>query len=140
MADIRYEINKPITPDEFVAVLKTSGLAERRPVDDPECIQKMLALGNLTVSAWQGSKLVGIARSVTDYSYCCYLSDLAVDQGLQSQGVGKQLINLTQEQLGPRATLMLFSAPAAVNYYPHIGMEHHPQAWVLRPGDKLKSV
>ena len=127
---IQYATDRAITAAQFVDVLRRSSLAERRPVDDPEIIAAMLRNADILVSAWQGRELIGVARSVTDYSYCCYLSDLAVDASLQRSGVGIELVRLTREQLGPRCLLILLSAPAAVDYYPHIGFEQHPSAWV----------
>jgi len=132
--DIVYEVNKPITADEFIDVLNRSTLGQRRPVDDRECIQGMLDHANLLVTARADGLLVGVSRSVTDFHFCCYLSCLAVDEKFQHQGIGKELIRRTQAELGKRCLLILLSAPAAVEYYPHIGFEHHPQAWVLKPG------
>lgn len=137
MPDIDYAVNQPITVDEFIALLDCSTLGQRRPVDDRECLRGMLENANLLVTASHQGRLVGVARSVTDFTYCCYLSDLAVDVAFQRQGIGKQLIRLTRKQLGPRCTLILLSAPAAVDYYPHINFEKHPQAWVLKPGVEL---
>jgi ribosomal protein S18 acetylase RimI-like enzyme len=87
--------------------------------------------GQPPCSFWNKDALVGIARSVTDFYYCCYLSDLAVDRDFQRQGIGRELISRTQAELGNRCTIILLSAPKAVDYYPRIGMERHPQAWVL---------
>ena len=129
---IEYKKNATITPGQFVDILDRSGLAERRPVDDAACIAGMVANGNLTITAWNGEVLVGIARSVTDFFYCCYLSDLAVDRDYQRQGIGRELIVRTQAELGQRCTIILLSAPNAVDYYPHIGMQRHPQAWVMQ--------
>lgn len=137
MPEIHYAHTRAITTGEFIDLLRRSTLAERRPVDDPSCIEEMLRHGNLLCTAWDGDKLVGVARSVTDFAYCCYLSDLAVDQAYQKRGIGKELIRLTQSQLGPRATLILLSAPAAVDYYPRIGMKPHNSAWILPTGKKL---
>ncbi|MDX1417469.1 MAG: GNAT family N-acetyltransferase, partial [Candidatus Promineifilaceae bacterium] len=108
---------------------------ERRPVDDPTCIDGMLEHADLLVTAWNGGTLVGVARSVTDFNYCCYLSDLAVDQELQKSGIGRHLIRRTRQQLGPRCKIILLSAPAAVAYYPRIGFTQHPSAWTLNPDD-----
>ena len=135
---IKYEINRPVTSDQFIDILKRSGLAERRPVDDPDCISRMVTNANLIITAWCGDILVGIARSVTDYSYCCYLSDLAVDCAHRKKGIGRELIARTQAELGPKCKIILLSAPAAVDYYPHIGMEKHPQAWVLARNKRLR--
>ena len=125
----------PLSPVHFIDLLRRSTLAERRPVDDAEAIAGMLANADLTVSAWDGDLLVGVARSVTDFTYCCYLSDLAVDVAYQRQGIGVELIAHTQAQLGPRCNLILLAAPAAANYYGHIGFNHHPRCWIL-PRDK----
>jgi GNAT superfamily N-acetyltransferase len=131
VADIRYKTDTRITPAEFIDVLRRSTLADRRPVEDRECIALMLQHADLLVTAWLGETLVGVARSVTDFGYCCYLSDLAVDASLQRSGIGRQLVRLTKEQLGPKCNLILLSAPGASSYYAHIGFERHPSAWVL---------
>jgi len=112
-------------------VLNRSTLGKRRPVDDLPCLEAMLQHGNLLCTAWDGDKLVGVERSVTDFEYCCYLSDLAVDEQYQKQGIGKELIRLTQSRLGGKAKLILLAAPKAAAYYPKIGFEAHPSAWIL---------
>lgn len=128
---LRYSHTDLVSVEAFRDLLVRSTLAERRPIDNPECLAGMLRHADILVTCWKGQKLVGMARSVTDFSYCCYLSDLAVDTACQRQGVGKELIALTQKQLGPLCKIILLSAPAAVEYYPHIGFTHHPQAWIL---------
>ena len=132
---IDYSTTTPLSPTTFINLLRRSTLAERRPVDDAETIAGMLANADLTVTAWDGELLVGVARSVTDFHYCCYLSDLAVDEAYQRQGIGVELIAHTQAQLGPRCNLILLAAPAAADYYGHIGFNHHPRCWIL-PRDK----
>ena len=128
---IDYKINAPITTDQFIELLDNSTLGERRPVEDRACMAGMIENGNLTVSAWDGERLVGIARSVTDFHYACYLSDLAVAKTHQKSGVGKRLQSLTQKQLGPRCNLILLAAPAANSYYGHIGYTNNERCWVL---------
>jgi len=135
---IEYKINAAIDAEEFLSVLKASKLGERRPVEDMECMDGMVQNADLTITAWDKNKLIGIARSVTDFHYCCYLSDIAVDDKYQKTGIGKKLIRLTRQNLGPRCILILLSAPAATEYYPHIGFQKHPQAWILNPEDKIR--
>jgi GNAT superfamily N-acetyltransferase len=134
---IEYRVGDPITPDQFVDVLRKSTLSERRPVDFPARIEDMLRYSNLVVTAWQDELLVGVARSITDFSFCCYLSDLAVDQSFQRQGIGRELIRVTRKQLGPGCTLILLAAPDARQFYPHIGFRSHESAWILKPGDVI---
>jgi len=128
---IQYAHSRSIDRDSFIDLLKRSTLAQRRPVDSPTCIDAMLQHGNLLCTAWDGERLVGIARSVTDFEYCCYLSDLAVDLAYQHQGIGKELIRLTRSRLGERATLILLAAPKATEYYPKVGFERHDSAWII---------
>ena len=130
---IEYQINHPISADQFMALLKASTLAERRPVDDLVCMQGMLDNADLTVTAWDGELLVGIARSVTDFHYACYLSDLAVHRDY----LGKRLQALTQEQLGPKCSLILLAAPAANAYYEHVGFSNNPRCWVLERNRRI---
>lgn len=128
---IEYKINEPVTTEQFIGLLNTSGLGERRPVEDGECIAGMLANSNLIVSAWKDDELVGIARSMTDFHYACYLSDLAVHKAQQNSGIGRKLQSLTQNQLGPKCRLILIAAPAADSYYMHIGFANNKRCWVL---------
>ncbi len=134
---IDYRLNAEVTVDEVIELLIASTLAERRPVDDRPRMQAMLQCSNLVITAWENEQLLGIARSVSDYSYCTYLSDLAVRKSHQKQGIGTQLIKCTQAA-APLATVVLLSAPAAVDYYPHIGMERHNSAWILKRGAALR--
>jgi len=128
---IEYKINTPVSANEFISLLIQSALAERRPVDDPECMQGVVNNSNLMVSAWDGDKLVGIARCMTDFYYACYLSDLAVDKKYQGYGIGRKLQMVTQEQLGPGCKLILVAAPAANAYYEHLGYENNQRCWIL---------
>jgi predicted N-acetyltransferase YhbS len=136
--NLRYETSRQISADEFIDLLKRSTLAERRPVDDRKCIQAMLQHANLLCTAWDGEKLVGVARSVTDFEYCCYLSDLAVDEKYQKKGVGKELIRQTKSKLGEKAKVILLSAPKAETYYSKIGFDAHRSAWVLPAHGQLR--
>ena len=138
MTPIKYAINEQLSADEFIAVLVSSTLAERRPVEDRSCIEGMLYNAVLMISARYNINVFGVARSITDFHYCCYLSDLAVDHAHQHSGIGKELIRLTQQQLGERCKLILLSAPNAADYYPKIGFTQHPSAWLLDEGQHLK--
>jgi len=134
---ITYSSDKAVSSEEFIDVLRRSTLAERRPIDDPKCIDAMLRHADLLCTAWDGAKLIGIARSVTDFEYCCYLSDLAVDVAYQKQGIGKKLIERTRLSLGPRTNLILLAAPKAEAYYPKVGFSPHHSAWILPAGRSL---
>lgn len=126
---IVYAVEKGLTAEEFVDVLRRSGLAERRPVDEPDRVAKMVQHANLMITARDDKKLVGVARSLTDFTFCCYLSDLAVDRDYQKQGIGKALIDKTREAVGDSMVLLL-SAPKAMAYYPHIGMAKAENAFI----------
>ncbi len=135
--NIEYKLNPTITPKEFIEVLKNSTLGERRPIDDIATIKGMIENSNLIVTALIDNKLIGIARAVTDFNYCCYLSDLAVDTKYQKKGIGKQLIAKVQEQLNDKCKIILLSAPDAKEYYPKIGFTQHHSAWTLARDGKL---
>ena len=135
--DIEYRVNQPITAQQFIDLLNKTSLGARRPVDQPKVVEDMLQHGNLLVTAWLGERLVGVARSLTDFSFCCYLSDLAVDETIQASGIGKHLIRITKEQLAPDCMINLLAAPQAVDYYPKIGFDPHPSAWILKDISKL---
>jgi GNAT superfamily N-acetyltransferase len=136
---IIYRRDIPLDRSAFVGLYRNSTLGERRPIDDPAIVEDMIANANLTITAWQGSLLVGIARTMTDFSYVGYLADLAVRQDMQRSGIGVKLIEHTRAALGPRAMLVLLAAPGAVDYYPRIGFEPYDSAWLLRAGNPLGS-
>ena len=127
----QYRLEPELSREEFIDLLVRSTLAERRPVDDPETIAGMLAHADLILTARSQGLLVGVSRAITDYSFCTYLSDLAVDQAFQRQGIGRELIRRTHEAAGLNTTLILLSAPKAVSYYPHIGMQQHNSCWFI---------
>lgn len=134
---IHYQKEENLSVEEFRAILVNSTLGERRPIDEPETLSKMLQHGNLIITAREDGKLIGVARSLTDFLYCTYLSDLAVDETYQNKGVGKELIRLTKLAT-PKAKLILLSAPKAVHYYPKIGMTKWEQCYVLDHVNNLK--
>jgi predicted N-acetyltransferase YhbS len=135
MNEITYRYGNDLDVDEVIEFLKASTLGERRPIDDKAIIADMIRHGNLTVTAWDGDLLVGFARTLTDFSYCGYMSDLAVRVSHQQKGIGTELIQKTREKMGPRSGLILLAAPKAVNYYPKIGFTQPDSAWVLRTSD-----
>ncbi len=129
---IRYQLEPDLTSSEFIDVLYRSGLAERRPVSNVTKIEGMLRHADIILTARSEScELIGISRAITDWNYCTYLSDLAVDSGYQRQGVGRELIRRTHEVAGLGTSLTLLAAPKAESYYPHIGMKQHHSCWRL---------
>ena len=129
---IEYRDHATITAEQAIDLYKRSTLGERRPIHNVQTFEAMLKNANLTITAWDGEKLVGISRSLTDFSYVAYLADLAVDEQYQRSGIGKQLIEETKARLGPECMIVLLAAPKANEYYEHIGFEHNPRAWTLK--------
>jgi len=134
---IEYKIENNLSVDEFRRVLISSTLGARRPVNDDERLRKMLEHGNLIITARDNGRLIGVSRSLSDFAFCTYLSDLAVDQEYQKQGVGRELIRLTKLS-APQAKLILLSAPAAISYYPKIGMKQFEYCYYLDDITELK--
>lgn len=135
---ILYQIENDLGSEEFKKVLEASTLGKRRPIDDPERIEKMLKFANLIITAREDDRIIGVARSLTDFSFCTYLSDLAVDFENQRKGIGKELIRLTKIET-PNAKLILLAAPDAITYYPKIGMTQYKFCYFLDNPDNLKN-
>jgi len=132
MVNIEYAVEPGLSVDEFIDILRRSTLAERRPVDDATTMAGMLAHADLIVTARDSRRLlVGVSRAITDFNYCTYLSDLAVDEAFQRQGIGRELIRRTHLAAGLKTNLILLAAPKAETYYPHIGMLPHNSCWRL---------
>jgi predicted N-acetyltransferase YhbS len=129
-AMIEYRLEPNLSAAEFIDVLIRSTLAERRPVDDRRAIQRMLAYADVILTARSDGALVGISRAISDFAFCTYLADLAVDAAHQGRGIGRELIRRTHLEAGLDTTLILLSAPKAQTYYPHIGMTKHESCWI----------
>jgi GNAT superfamily N-acetyltransferase len=125
-----YQLEPDLTAADFIDLLKRSTLAERRPVDDGARMEMMLRNADLIVTARCEDRLVGVARAITDFAFCCYLSDLAVDEAFQRQGIGKELMRRISLEAGEKTKLILLAAPAAVEYYPRLGMVRHESCWM----------
>jgi predicted N-acetyltransferase YhbS len=137
--EVYYAVEGELSAAEFVDVLVRSTLAERRPIDDGQTIAGMLAKADVIVTARTSEGLlVGVSRAITDFSYCTYLSDLAVDVAFQGRGIGRELIRQTHEAAGLHTSLILLSAPKAETYYPHIGMRRHDSCWVIDRSAKTR--
>ena len=129
---ITYSTDAPVNVLQVIDLYNRSTLGERRPVDKPEVFQGMIDNASIFVTAWDDKKLVGIARSLSDFVYVTYLSDLAVDENYQQQGIGKKLIALTQAETSPECMMVLLAAPKANDYYSKLGFAPNPRGWMLK--------
>lgn len=129
--DVVYGLEPDLPVNEFRRVLNASTLGERRPVDDAARLAKMIAGANVIVTARVNGQLVGVSRTLTDFSFATYLSDLAVDRAFQGRGIGRELIRRTHEAAGLHTMLVLVAAPGARTYYPHVGLEPHDSCWMI---------
>jgi len=133
---IEYRTGNDLDIDQVIEMYVASTLGERRPVAERQRMADMVSNANLVITAWDGDLLVGISRSLTDFAYATYLSDLAVRDSHQKLGIGKELMRHTQAA-APQAMVILLAAPKAVDYYPHVGFTRHNSAWILRPGEPI---
>lgn len=136
---VSYAHEVDLSSAEFIDVLRRSTLAERRPVDRLDQIEGMLRNASVIITARIEEKLVGVSRAISDFSYCTYLSDLAVDAEFQKQGIGKELIRQTHQAAGRQTSLILLAAPEARSYYPAIGMTPHDSCWLFPPDSRQAS-
>lgn len=130
MQAIVYAQDRRITPEQLADVFTRSGI--KRPVDDLARMEKMLQHGNLLITAWDRESLIGVARALSDFAYCCYLSDLAVDREYQHRGIGQALIAQVRSAIGQDSMLLLLAAPGAMPYYPKVGFEAVANGWIIK--------
>lgn len=133
MNPIEYRTGNDLDLDEVISLYRESTLGERRPVDNRGVMQGMIERASLIITAWDGNRLVGISRTLTDFLYVAYLADLAVHLNFQKKGIGTELIKRTRDALEPTCFLTLLSAPKANDFYPKIGFSHNPMAWCMDP-------
>jgi len=126
---IVYRVNAPISVGQLAEIFEASGL--KRPVADKGRIRKMRKHANLTVRAWDGTKIVRVARAPTDLAFCSYVSGLGVRAKDQRRGIGKRMLQLIRRKLGSEVMVLLLSAPQAKEYYPIVGFEKVENAWKI---------
>lgn len=131
--NIKYSFDQIPTADQIIKLYDNAGLP--RPTHDRERIQKMFDNSNLIITAWDGDFLVGVSRSITDWVWSCYLSDLAVRESYKKEGIGRQLINLTKEKVGEESMVLLLSVPTAMEYYPKVGFEKQESSFIINRAD-----
>lgn len=131
--NIRYQIGGTIDIDEIIAVYSHNKLSVRRPIHNKQLMQDMINHTDILVTAWHEMKLVGVSRTVTDFNYVAYIADIVVDEDYQNQGIGKQLIQHTRDELKPTCYLTLFSAEWADDYYKKLGWERKSLGWKYPP-------
>lgn len=129
-SEIEYFCDREISAQQLSGLFCSANM--QRPVNDFYRLRQMLDKADIVVSAFSEERLVGMARAITDFSYCCYLSDLAVAADFQRQGIGKKLIELVRQRIGPQCSLLLLSAPKAMSYYPLVGFEQVTNAWIIK--------
>lgn len=135
--EIQYAIEPELSVDEFIQVLVRSTLAERRPVEDRDQMQRMVEQADIVATARSNGLLVGVARALSDFTYCTYLADLAVDRSFQQRGIGRELMRLVHSTAGHSTQIILLAAPAARSYYPHMGLTPHDSCWTIPRGEPL---
>lgn len=127
--EITYKTDAIPTPKQVIELYENAGLP--RPTHDRERIRLMFANANLVVTAWDGELLVGVARSITDWVWSCYLADLAVRKEYQHQGIGKRLTEITKDQVGEQSMVLLLSVPTAMEYYPRVGFSRQESSFII---------
>jgi len=115
---IIYKLNHPIAPKDAVDIYRRAGL--QRP-QDIRIIKNILQHSNVIVTAWAVATLVGLLRAMTDFSFDCYLNDLAVDSVYQRQGIGRGMVEQLAKLLDDKVLIMLISSPDAIGFYESIG-------------------
>jgi len=128
--NITYRNNKDVKLEDVIRVFRNSGIT--RPTDQPKRIQDMIRYSDILLTAWLGDRMIGVARALTDWSFCCYLSDLAVDKDVQKSGIGRELIARVREEIGEGVSLILLAAPSAMEYYPKVGFEKIENGFVIK--------
>lgn len=127
---ITYGKRSSLNELEVIELFQSSGIS--RPIGQPSRIKEMILNSDFIYTAWENEKLVGIARCVTDFSYCCYLSDLAVHRDYQHKKVGKTLIEYVEKEIGDEVTLVLLASESAMDYYPKIGFDKAENAYIKK--------
>jgi GNAT superfamily N-acetyltransferase len=133
---ISYQLEAEISINEFQSILEESGLARRRPMDDLNLLARMISGSNLLITARAEGQLVGLLRGISDHCYRSFITDLAVSQGYQRKGIGRQLLTIAREQ-APEARLILFSAEDAAPFYENLGFHLHERCYQLKAGEEL---
>lgn len=135
VSDITVAVEDRVGVEEYMTVMEGSGLAERRPYDDPDRLGVVLAHSSPVIGARTADgTLVGVARFLSDGGFATYLCDIAVVETHQGQGLAREMLELTRDVCG-RTVLIVSAAPEVDAFYDHLGLRRHHSTWYGLPED-----
>lgn len=108
---------RPIDPAALRHLYDTAGWWPERAAP---AIAAMLE-DDLAVGAWDGDRLVGFARAVSDRRFRAYIEDVVVHPEYRRAGIGGRLLDALVDGLAHIDTVSLFCAPELVPFYERQG-------------------
>lgn len=93
------------------------------------------ALGRtINIGAWDGLRLVGSVRVLTDGYFFSTVPEILVDPDYQRRGIGRELMRLAVERTS-RGALFFGAQTQSVAFFERIGCTRGPVGFVLRRAD-----
>lgn len=130
---IIYAQEQALSAADYIAVLGSTYMGERRPIGNVARVTRMLAGSNMIVTARDADgAIVGVLRGISDGEWVCYVADLVVHADHQRKGIGTGMLDECKRILGPGMGIVLVAYPEAVDYYRRIGMGEMPAFYIER--------
>lgn len=117
---IRYEIGIDIPLDQMLALYK--GLGWRQHLH-PERVARALAASSRVVTAWDGDRLIGMARLISDGEFGLYLPEILFYPEYQRQGHGRQMMQILLEGYEHVQQSVLLADDGNEPFYQQFGFE-----------------
>jgi ribosomal protein S18 acetylase RimI-like enzyme len=127
-----YAQEQDLPAADYISVVGATIMRDRRPIGNPERVDRMLRGSNMIVAARENGSIVGVLRAISDGDWVCYVSDLAVRDDHQHKGIGKGLLDACKAILGPGIVLVLVAYPEAEAFYRRLGMGESTAFYVDR--------
>ena len=118
-----------INPQQLLALYGQTDWARDRSLDDTKL---MLAHTDVAISAWDGPRMVGFGRVLTDYVFRASIWDVIVDRAYQDRDIGKGIIHriLTHPKL-ERVELFWLCSRRYQAFYASLGFSDKEQTGMV---------
>ena len=123
MDALEFSLDRQVLPEDLLKLMLQTSWGKERTVAG---LRRMLGICTITLGVWDGDKLVGFARAISDGTYRSLIEDIIVDADYRGRGIGAKIIRMLADRLSNVKHIYLFTGKHMEPYYNRFGFELTP--------------
>lgn len=127
------ELNWDLLVDLYNETDGVIGLGKRK--DLPK-IRRAFEKSYKTITAWDGKRIIGAARMISDGECYGWVHDLVVREDFRREGIGKKIMEKLLED-DKDLLIGLTSSFMAIDFYKDLGFKKHKTGMAIYPGRSI---